>query len=285
MAIIMKRLFLLLSITLFALLELNAQPLRVMSYNIRYDNPEDGKNAWSNRKEFLAEQITRTNPDILGVQESLPSQVDWLGTALKGYGKAGIGRDEDGTGESVTIFFRTERFEMTESRTFWLSETPNEISKGWDAAIRRICTYVRLRDRRTGQILLVLNTHFDHIGPLARRNSAELVSKKISELNKDKQPVILFGDFNATQDSSPIEILKYDLIEARLAAANVNRPQQGSYNGFDTTKPAEDLIDHIFISQDIKVDRYAMLVETRDNRYPSDHFPVVLELILPSRKR
>jgi endonuclease/exonuclease/phosphatase family metal-dependent hydrolase len=280
----MKRLIILAAIC-FMVMTSSAQPLRVMSYNIRYDNPADGPNAWSNRKEFLAEQITTTNPDILGIQESLPSQVDWLATALKGYGKAGIGRDENGTGESVTVFFRMEKFEMTESRTFWLSETPNEMSKGWDAAIRRICTYVRLRDRKTGQILLVLNTHFDHVGPLSRRNSAELLCKKISELNNDKHPVILLGDFNATQDSSPIEVLKNDLVEARLAAANVNRPQQGSYNGFDTSKPAENLIDHIFVSQEIKVERYAMLVETRNNRYPSDHFPVVAELVLSSRKR
>lgn len=271
--------------TLFFQMDVSAQPVRVMSYNIRYDNPADGLNAWNNRKEFLAEQVTTTNPDILGIQESLPSQVDWLATALKGYDKAGIGRDEDGTGESVTIFFRAERFELTESKTFWLSETPNEVSKGWDAAIRRICTYVRLRDRNTGQILLVLNTHFDHVGPLSRRNSAELLCKKISELNNDKHPVILLGDFNATQDSSPIEILKNDLAEARLAAVNVNRPQQGSYNGFDTTKPAEDLIDHIFVSKEISVSNFRMLVEERKGLYPSDHFPVVAELILPSGKR
>ncbi len=266
-------------------MNISAQPLRVMSYNIRYDNPADGENAWSNRKEFLAEQIRTTNSDILGIQESLPSQVEWLVGALKGYGHAGIGRDENGNGESVTIFFCAERFELTESKTFWLSETPNEISKGWDAAIRRICTYVRLRDRKTGQILLVLNTHFDHVGPLSRRNSAVLLCKRISDLNNDGHPVILLGDFNANQDSSPIEILKNDLIEARLAAANVNRPQQGSYNGFDTSKPAEDLIDHIFVSQGISVSNYRMLVEERKGRYPSDHFPVVVELILTSGKR
>lgn len=262
------------------LLEVSAQSLRVMSYNIRYDNPADGANAWTNRKEFLAEQIRTSNPDILGVQESLPAQVEWLAGALKGYGRAGIGRDENGTGESVTVFFRTERFELRESNTFWLSETPDKISKGWDAALPRICTYVRLRDRKTGQNFLMLNTHFDHVGNDARKESAKLLVKKMTELSKPYAPVILLGDFNSNPDSFPIILLTGTLKDARLVASNVTRPQLGSYNGFDTTKPAENLIDHVFVSGDFKVERYEILVEVRDNRYPSDHFPVVADLHL-----
>jgi endonuclease/exonuclease/phosphatase family metal-dependent hydrolase len=257
-----------------------AQSLRVMSYNIRYDNPADGANAWSNRKDFLAQQIIEANPDILGIQESLPTQVEWLSGALKGYGHAGIGRDENGTGESVTVFFRMERFELKESATFWLSETPNERSKGWDAALPRICTYVRLRDRKSGQNYLVLNTHFDHVGNDARKESAKLLVKKMADLSKPYAPVILMGDFNSNPDSLPITLLTGTLKDARLVAANVTRPQIGSYNGFDTSKPAENLIDHIFVSGDLKVERYEMLVEVRDNRYPSDHFPVVADLIV-----
>lgn len=258
----------------------HAQNLRVMSYNIRYDNPADGPNAWSNRKAFLVDQVKKVDPDILGVQESLPAQVEYLSHSLPGYGRAGVGRDENGSGESTTIFFRLDRFEMTESRMFWLSETPEVMSKGWDAAIRRICTYVRLRDRKSGQNLLVLNTHFDHVGMYARRKSAELLNQKIAELNKEDHPVILLGDFNAKPDSSPVEILKYYLRDARLIASNVTRPQQGSYNAFDASKPAEDLIDHIFVSGDFDVMSYSMPVETLEGRYPSDHFPIVAEIRL-----
>lgn len=257
-----------------------AQPLRVMSYNIRYDNAEDGANTWSNRRDFLVEQVHKTNPDILGVQESLPAQVHYLVEKLTGYGHAGIGRDENGTGESTTILFRRERFEETESHTFWLSETPTHMSKGWDADIRRICTYVRLTDRKTGQQLLVLNTHFDHVGVEARKKSAELILSKIAELNTQSHPVVLLGDFNATPDSDPIKLLKAKLTEARVVAANVKRPQLGSFNAFDTTKPADRLIDHIFFTGGLQVSNYEMLVESREGRYPSDHFPVVADLAI-----
>jgi endonuclease/exonuclease/phosphatase family metal-dependent hydrolase len=255
-----------------------------MSYNIRFDNPADGPNAWPNRREFLAEQIRNQDPDILGIQESLPHQVSYLAQALPGYGRAGVGRDENGTGESTTIFFRRDRFELTESRSFWLSETPNELSKGWDAAIRRICTYVRLTDKRSGAKLLVLNTHFDHVGEVARRKSAELILQMISKLNSKKHPVILLGDFNATPESEPIAVLKEKLTEARLTAAQATFPQPGSFNAFDASKPASNLIDHVFVSADFKVERYTMLVESRDGLYPSDHFPMVAELILAPKR-
>lgn len=262
-----------------------AQPLRVMSYNIRFDNPADGPNAWPNRREFLAEQIRSQEPDILGIQESLPHQVSYLAEALPGYGHAGVGRDENGTGESTTIFFRRDRFELTESRSFWLSETPNELSKGWDAAIRRICTYVRLTDKKSREKLLVLNAHFDHVGEVARKKSAELILQKITELNKKKHPVILLGDFNATPDSEPIAVLKGKLTQARLAASQATLPQPGSFNAFDSSKPAANLIDHIFVSADFKVERYTMLVESRNGLYPSDHFPVFVDLWLSSARR
>lgn len=261
-----------------------SQPLRVMSYNIRFDNPADGPNAWPNRKEFLVDQLRKVNPDILGIQESLPHQVSYLAESLTGYGHAGVGRDENGTGESTTIFFRLDRFALTESRSFWLSETPDEMSKGWDAAIRRICTYVRLTEKKSGQTLLVLNTHFDHVGEVARRKSAELILKKIAELNQAKHPVILLGDFNATPESEPITIVKGGLMEARLVAGKMTLPQPGSFNAFDSGKPAANLIDHMFLSSDVRVVNYEMLVESREGRYPSDHFPVFADLVIRTEK-
>lgn len=256
-----------------------AQPFRVMSYNIRFDNPADGPNAWPNRREFLVEQVRKVNPDILGIQESLPEQVSFLAQTLPGYGRAGVGRDENGMGESTTIFFRLDRFSLTESRSFWLSETPDEMSKGWDAAIRRICTYARLTDKKSGHALLVLNTHFDHVGEVARKKSAELILRKIGELNTKMDPVVLLGDFNATPDSEPMTKLKGGLTEARRVAGKIAQPQPGSFNAFDSGKEAANLIDHIFVSRDFRVEKYEMIVESREGRYPSDHFPVVADLL------
>jgi endonuclease/exonuclease/phosphatase family metal-dependent hydrolase len=266
-------------------LTVHSQPLRVMSYNIRFDNPADGLNAWPNRKSFLVDQVRLLSPDILGVQEALPSQCEYLAAELAGYGQAGIGRDENGTGESVNIFFRLERFTLIESQTFWLSETPDVPSIGWDAAIRRICTFIRLIDRESGASLMVLNTHFDHVGEQARRKSADLILRKINGIVRKSEPVILLGDFNAEPESEPLTVLKRELREARLVAANVDLPQPGSFNAFDASKRAEKLIDHIFVSNDLSVDRYAMPVDTKEDRYPSDHFPVVADLQWPLEKR
>lgn len=260
--------------------ELDAQPLRVMSYNIRYDNPGDGLNAWPVRRQALADQIKTTDPDIFGVQESLPHQVAWLADALPEYEHLGVGRDENGTGESTTIFFKASRFEVLTSGMFWLSDTPGELSKGWDAAIRRICTWVGLADKQSGKSLLMLNTHFDHVGEKAREQSANLIVKKIKELNTNHDPVILTGDFNATPTSSPIIILGKNLVEARTAIKTPSIPQPGSFNGFDSSVPAANLIDHIFVSSGISITNYRMLVEPHDGRYPSDHFPVVADLVI-----
>lgn len=267
------------------LMNSSAQSLRVMSYNIRYDNPADGLNAWSNRKGFLADQVRIADPDILGVQESLPHQIQYLAAALPGYDHAGVGRDENGAGESTTIFFKKDRFEMTELKMFWLSDTPEVMSKGWDAAIRRICTYVRLKDKESGRKLLVLNTHFDHVGVEARKKSAELIVSRIAAINTSGDPVVLLGDFNATPESEPVLRLRSSLSDARDVARESILPQQGSFNGFDSGAPAANLIDHIFVSKDFSVTRFAMLVESKEGRYPSDHFPVVAELELSQARR
>lgn len=260
---------------------LYSQSLRVMSYNIRYDNPADGLNAWSNRKEFLVEQVKKVNPDILGIQESLPNQVAYLVEALPDYDHVGTGRDENGQGESTTIFCKKKRFDLKNEHQFWLSETPNKISKGWDAAIRRICTYALLYDKSAKRALWIFNTHFDHVGTEARLKSAELILKKISEANGDQLPVILTGDFNATPDSEPIQKLSAAMRDTRVAAKKRAVGSEGSYNAFDSSKPATALIDHVFVSENVTVKKYSVVLESRESRYPSDHFPVVVELTLP----
>lgn len=257
---------------------LHAQPLRAMTYNIRLDNPADGLNAWSNRKQFLLEQVKKADPDILGVQESLPNQVTYLASTLPDFAHVGTGRDENGLGESTTIFFKKKRFELKEHHQFWLSETPDTLSKGWDAAIRRICTYALLYDKKAKQSFWIFNTHFDHVGREARLKSAALILKKIREANTASLPVLLMGDFNATPESEPVQKLSSGMKDARTAAEKRMAGAEGSFNGFDSSKPATALIDHIFVTSNIRVKKYAVLVESRESRYPSDHFPVLVDL-------
>ncbi|MBL7847939.1 MAG: endonuclease/exonuclease/phosphatase family protein [Cyclobacteriaceae bacterium] len=259
----------------------SGQAIRIMSYNIRFDNPADGLNSWGNRREFLAGQVQSADPDVLAIQESLPNQVEFLSTKLNGYGHAGQGRDEGGQGESTTIFFRQSRFDLKEVNQFWLSESPDQLSRGWDAAIRRICTYVLLFDKQLNRSILIFNTHFDHIGHQARIKSAELILRKIKESNAQGLPVILTGDFNATPDSAPIQLLQKEMSDCRLIATSKSMAAQGSFNAFDTAKPATQLIDHIFVTSGVTVATYAVLVATQDGKYPSDHFPVVVDIALP----
>ena len=280
-----RLLFVIFSLIMFLSNPLAGQSIRVMSYNIRYDNPGDGLNVWNNRKEFLATQILRADPDILGIQESLPNQVEYLSSTLSEFAHVGEGRDEGGQGESTTIFYRKEQFDLLAYHTFWLSETPDKISTGWDAAIRRICTYAWLFDKKSQRGFLILNTHFDHVGPKARLQSARLILRKMKELNPKVLPVILIGDFNATPESEPIQTFNTELREARRIAETKLPGPEGSFNGFGSDTPATQLIDHVFVSSGTSVQKYSVLQASRESRYPSDHFPVVVELNLPKTDR
>jgi len=169
------------------------QTFNVMTYNIRYDNPSDGKNAWSLRKECLVSQIEKYNPAILGIQEGLHHQVLYLDSCFSKYAYIGVGRDDGKTkGEYCAIFYDTLQFRVIESSTFWLSGTPERVSVGWDAALERICTYAIFENVQTGKRILVFNTHFDHIGVIARKKSAQLIVSKEHEINSEKLPVLIF---------------------------------------------------------------------------------------------
>ena len=173
--------------------------LRVMSFNIRNSGARDGERNWKNRQELFSAAVRAFNPDLLGTQEVLADQYDDLHRMFPDYTMAGVAR-EDGKrkGEWAAILYWTDRFEVLASGNFWLSETPDVVgSKGWDAALARICTWVRLRDRITGRTFLQANVHFDHIGKVARVRSAELLVERLPRLAEDA-PVILMGDFNDT---------------------------------------------------------------------------------------
>ncbi|HEY4628881.1 MAG TPA: endonuclease/exonuclease/phosphatase family protein [Flavobacterium sp.] len=272
--IISSVLFLLISIFL------NAQTLKVMTYNIRLDVPSDGENDWNHRKDYFTSQIRFYEPDIFGVQEAKPNQVIDIATSLLQYDNVGIGREGIGKGESSNIFYKKERFRVKETNTFWLSETPNQISKGWDAAFNRVCTYALFKDLKTKQLFWIFNTHLDHIGEDARTKGIQLIISKIKELNTKKYPVIFMGDFNSEPSENRIITLKKVMDDSREVSQEKPFGPSGTFNNFRHDEPITKLIDYIFISKNsiLKVKKYAILSDSKDLRYPSDHLPVYVEI-------
>jgi endonuclease/exonuclease/phosphatase family metal-dependent hydrolase len=260
----------------------NAQTLKVMTYNIRLDVESDGVNAWRFRKDYFSSQIQFYNPDIFGVQEAKPNQVVDISKALLEYNNVGIGRDGIGQGESSNIFYKKERFTVKESNTFWLSETPNIISKGWDAAYNRVCTYALFKDLKAKQLFWVFNTHLDHIGEEARTKGIELILSKIKELNTKNYPVILMGDLNSEPQEDRILLLKKAMDDTREVSIEKPFGPFGTFNNFKHNEPVTRLIDYIFISKNsvFKVKKYAVLSDSKDLKYPSDHLPVYVEINL-----
>jgi endonuclease/exonuclease/phosphatase family metal-dependent hydrolase len=258
---------------------INGQPLQIMTYNIRFDNPNDGENIWDLRKEVLAKQIQFYAPEILGIQEGLFHQLEYLDSTLANYRYIGVGRDDGKQkGEYCAIFFNVQKFSILEHSTFWLSETPNNISKGWDAVLERICTYALFRSNVTNKIFWVFNTHLDHIGTEARQKSAELIWAKINEFNSKGYPVILLGDFNSTPTSKPIIFLS-SVMQETFNAAGFTFGPPGTFNGFDFCKPVTHHIDYIFASKfNIIVQNHAILSDSYECKYPSDHLPVLVKV-------
>ena len=252
---------------------------RVMSYNIRYDGASDNP-LWTERRQPMADQIAFLDPDLLGLQEALPHQADWLARQLPAYDRYGVGRDDGLSGESATLFWRRDRYERLETRTLWCSPTPDRPSKGWDAAYPRTVTRVILRDRQGGGLLDVRNTHFDHVGVVAREQCAELVSGLApAEVDGATARIVLMGDFNTGPDSAPYRrILASGLRDAR-AVSPVDFGPVGTFNAFDIANDNEGVaIDHIFIGPGLTARRFAVPTDSFGGRVISDHFPVVADL-------
>lgn len=248
-----------------------------MTFNIRVDLASDGENAWPERKEIAASMIRFHAADLVGLQEALPRQLADLEALLPAFRRVGVGRGADLGDEASAILYRADRFELIEHDTFWLSETPAVAgSLGWDARYPRIVTWAKLRDRRTGEILLHFNTHLDHAGAVARREGALLLRSRIDALAKD-DPVIVTGDFNATPDSEPYAIMTADPDRLRDAFAISQCPPHGpsgSWNGFTAIERGRR-IDYVFVSPGWRVLEHAILSDSFDGRFPSDHLPVL----------
>ena len=257
-----------------------------MTFNIRYDNPADGLNAWGNRKEMVAEAIKSHDIDIVGMQEVLKHQEDFLIESLPEYDSYGVGRDDGvANGELNSIFFRKERFELLEKSTFWLSEKPEVVgSRGWDASLSRIASWVKLHDRQTNRDLFFFNTHFSHVGPEARKNSAQLLIDKIDEIAGD-HAVILTGDFNCNNQSEPYRLLtgsRQDvpwIYDTHFISETDHFGGLQSINGFRETR-RESIIDFVFCNSNFRVVKHGILTIKKNRVFISDHYPVMAAVVL-----
>jgi endonuclease/exonuclease/phosphatase family metal-dependent hydrolase len=253
----------------------SAQNLRIITYNIRYNNPEDGVNAWPNRANHVAALLRFHEADVFGLQEALYDQIEDLQTRLPGFKWIGAGRDDgEKAGEFSPVFYDAKKLTALKSGWFWLSETPDKPGLGWDAVCNRICTWAILKDNSTQQQILFLNTHLDHKGTKARVESANLILRKIKELNTDNLPVILTGDFNLTPEEEPVKLVTKVLNDARAVSSEMPYGPSGTFNNFDFNSPLKDRIDYIFVSRHLKVKQYGILSDSKDQRYFSDHLPV-----------
>jgi len=256
-----------------------SQDLKVMSFNIRLQVASDKENAWTERKQDVVDLLNYYHPDYFGVQEALPEQMKDIKAGLKNYDYVGVGRDDGKEkGEFSAIFYDTNRLQVVKSGTFWLSETPEIPSRGWDAALNRICTYAFFRDKQSKKEFLTMNLHFDHIGNVARVKSSELILKKIKEMNPKNLPVTLSGDFNLTEDSEPIKILSQNLNDSFYHSETKPYGPKGTFTAFNVNEIPKDRIDYIFV-KGFRIKSQRHINDRRENLlYPSDHFPVLAEL-------
>lgn len=256
------------------------EEIRVMSFNIRYANEWDKENRWEMRKDFAGEVVRNAAPDILGIQEAYRSQLDDLHTSAPGYGEVGEGREGGTEDEYAAIHYKKQRYDLMDSGTFWLSESPDKPSKSWGSFCNRICSWAHLKDRIMERSLYVYNTHLDHQSQEARENGVQLIMDHVKD-RKSSDPVILMGDLNVTEENS---VIRYILGETTQGTSdkslvdsfrNLHPEEQvvGTYHGFEGN-PDGKRIDYIFVSPDVLPLKATINRIHRDGRYPSDHFPI-----------
>lgn len=283
----MKKFFLSFSIILSCINTVSAQStVRVMTFNIRLNTASDSLNAWPYRKDNVASQILFHKIELLGVQEALHNQMTDLQQRLPQFKYVGGGRDDGKTkGEYSAIFYDTTKLQLLSNDMFWLSETTNVAgSKGWDAAITRIVTWAKFKDKRSKKIFFAFNTHFDHMGKIARRESAKLVLQKVKEI-AGSTPAVITGDFNAEPTDEPIQVIvdKNDplrLTDSKELSQTPHYGPTGTFTGFQNKERNDQPIDYIFLKGNWKVLTHATISQTWGGRFASDHFAVMTELLL-----
>jgi endonuclease/exonuclease/phosphatase family metal-dependent hydrolase len=260
-----------------------AQTVKAMTYNLRLDIASDSLNRWDLRKENVAALIRYYEPDFLGTQEGLFHQLVYLDSTLADYEYVGGGRnDGKQKGEFSALFYHAGRYRVLLDSTFWLSETPGLPSKGWDAALNRVCTYALLENKESGEKYWVFNTHFDHVGERARAESVRLILAGIRRVSAERDhPVILTGDLNLEPGEAPVSEVTAVLSDAYTASEIPPYGPVGTFNAFRFEKVPERRIDYVFFSPaDFRARRYAAIDDFTDFRYPSDHMPVLVELVV-----
>lgn len=263
----------------------DAQQMTVATYNMRNDNNKEDAmhgNGWKQRYPVIADLIRYHDFDIFGTQECLYHQLQDLLSKLPDYDYVGIGRDDGKqAGEYSAIFYKKDLFKVLDKGNFWLSETPDKPSLGWDATCcNRICSWAYLEDKKTHKKFYVFNSHYDYQKDLARNESSKLILKKIKAIAGDN-PVICMGDLNGGNDSNWYkEIANSDILKDTYKMAEHPYANNGSFNGFGSNLNSDEIIDHIFVSKQFGVKKWAILTDTYHGKYPSDHFPVVTKLIV-----
>ena len=254
-----------------------AQDKSVMTYNVRYGTANDGENIWDNRKESLANEIAFYEPDFFGVQEALHMQMEYLDRELPQYSYIGVGRDDGKTkGEFSGIFYHTDRVKLLKEGTFWLSETPEKPSVGWDAALERICTYGYFQyKKKKKHKIWYFNTHFDHKGDKARVESVDLIIEKVKELADPSEPIIVSGDFNLEPFSEPIKKMASVYQDSYTASGIKPFGPTTTIQQFNVDSDRRRRIDYIFTNDHIRVVKTAILSHWIDGHFNSDHFPVL----------
>ena len=278
------RLFFLIALFMAAANFTQAQNMKVASYNLRYDNKNDSLNGngWGQRAPVITALIRFHDFDIFGTQEGLKHQLDDISSALPQYARYGRGRDDGiDKGEHSAIFYKKDEFTLLSKGDFWLSETPDKPSLGWDATCcNRICSWVQLQHKKSGKKFFFFNVHYDHQGVVSRKESSKLILKKIQEIAA-RSPVIFTGDFNGSTSTEWYQtiansgILKDTYNEVKYPYAN-----NASFNAFGKASQSSEIIDHIFVTDDFKVIQWRLLTDSSHGKFPSDHFPVLVELKL-----
>lgn len=259
-----------------------AQQMTIGTYNIRYDNPRDSGNLWINRAPVVSALIRFHDFDIFGTQEGYKNQLDDISNTLTQYNRYGVGRNDGiDKGEHSAIYYKKDEFNLLNKGDFWLSQTPDTPSLGWDATCcNRICSWVYLQHKKSKKKFYVFNAHYDHQGVEARKESSKLILQRIKTIARN-EPVIFMGDLNGSHSSewylaiANSNILKDTYKEVKFPYAN-----NASHNSFGASRGRTDIIDHIFITNHFDVSRWGVLTDTYHGKFPSDHFPVLVEVTL-----
>lgn len=267
------------SFSVFLFLNAESQTsVKVMTYNIRWDNPDDGEDNWHNRKEALSSFIAGEKPDFIGLQEALEGQLEYLKNYSGSYNHIGVGRDDGiAEGEFSPVLFDSSKWELIEFQNKWLSTTPDSVSRGWDAACNRVVSQGIFKNKESGEEVLIMNTHFDHVGEMARKGSAELIINWVKD-NEDIKDIILLGDFNFNPTNPLYKILTSELNDSRKKTANIYEDNIGTFNGFKLDGPFTNRIDFVFTKKDMNIVSYQNIEIRVNGRQISDHFPIIVDI-------